>query len=90
MSDGAQLYVNNELVKDLEGSGCNAAEMLYQHFAECLVSRLMVASERNCLVVIWCMNALKEVKRDSIIGVVMPRLCIVVDWKIQENNDRSV
>jgi len=38
-----QVYVNSELVKDLEGTGCDATEVLYQHFAECLVSRLIVA-----------------------------------------------
>jgi hypothetical protein len=52
-----QVYVNVKLVKDLEGSGCDATEVLYQHVAECLVCGLMVASERNCLVVIfWCKN----------------------------------
>jgi len=86
-----QVYVNSELVKDLERSGCDPTEVLYQHFAECLVSRLMVASERNCLVaILWCKNAFKEVKRDSLIGVVMQHLNIVVDWKIEQNKDRSV
>jgi len=89
--DGVQVYVNSELDKDLEGSGCDATEVVYQHFAECLFSRLMVASERKCLVVIlWCKNAFKEVKRDSLIGVVMPFFNIVVDWKIEQDKDRPV
>jgi hypothetical protein len=38
----------------------------------------MVASERNCLVVILpCKNVFKEVKRDSLIAVVMPRVNVV-------------
>ena len=52
---------------------------------------MMVASERSCLVVIlWCKNLFEEVNRDALIGVVTPRLNIVVDWKIEQNKERRV